>query len=173
MTTFHRLFAEGGADQLSSVTALGLFDEFRELTPTGEEGDQLVRRFAERLASVDLLDEAARLLEQQVKLRLKGEEKARIGLRAAELRLADRKPEVALTALADSTIADLPAALTHDRLLAQARALAALDKRDEALAAIASEKDSAAERLRASIYGALLESRRQSGRLIDEGDAGG
>ena len=172
-TTFHRLFAEGGADQLPSVTALGLFDEFRELTPTGEEGDQLVRRFAERLASVDLLDEAARLLEQQVKLRLKGEEKARIGLRAAELRLADRKPEVALTALADSTIADLPAALTHDRLLAQARALAALDKRDEALAAIASEKDSAAERLRASIYWrakAWRPAAESFGRLIDEGD---
>jgi len=149
--TFHHLFAEDGADKLDAVTALALFDEFRELTPTGAEGDAMARKLAERLASVDLLDDAARLLEQQVKFRLKGEEKARVGLRLATLRLADRKPKDALAALTESAAPDLPEALVHDRLLVQARALAAGGKDSDALAAIDKDDSEAADRIRAAV----------------------
>jgi hypothetical protein len=149
--TFHHLFAEGGADKLDAVTALALFDEFRELTPAGAEGDALARKLAERLASVDLLDDAARILEQQVKFRLKGEEKASVGLRLATIRLADRKPKDALTALEESAEPNLPEALAHDRLLAQSRALAADGRDSEALALLDQDKSESADRIRAAV----------------------
>ena len=38
-----------------------MFYEFRELTPIGRRGDELIRRLADRLASIDLLDQAAEL----------------------------------------------------------------------------------------------------------------
>src|SRR5262249_24568822 len=100
-------------------------------------------------------------------------DKARVGLRVAMLRLADRKPAEALAALGDSTVAELPPALTRDRLQVQAQALAALDKREEALAVIASQSDAAAERLRASINWHAKDWRRAAvsfGKLIEQGN---
>jgi hypothetical protein len=149
--TFHNLFAEGGAEKLDAVTALALFDEFRELTPGGAEGDAMVRKLADRLASVDLLDDAARMLEGQIKFRLKGEEKSRAGLRLATFRLADRKPAAALEALADSAEPEISSELAHDRRLVQARALAAAGKETDALDVLAGDEDPAAERIRATV----------------------
>jgi tetratricopeptide (TPR) repeat protein len=146
---FRHLFAEGGADKLPPVTALALFDEFRELTPSGPEGDAMVRKLAERLVTVDLLGDAARLLDQQVRFRLKGVEKARVGARLAAVRLLDKKPKDALAALDESTGPDLPADLAHERRLARARALAGLDRRAAALATLVGDASLAAERLRA------------------------
>jgi hypothetical protein len=170
--TYHYLFAEGGADRLPAVAALALFDEFRELTPTGAEGDALMRSFAERLAAMDLLDEAARLLEQQVKFRLKDEEKARVGLRLAELRLAEKKPTAAIGALDESLAPNIPAELVRDRRRLEAEALAAMDKRDEAMAALANDDGIAAERLRAVIHWrakAWKEAAQSFDRLIERG----
>jgi hypothetical protein len=172
--TFRTLFAEGGADKLDAVTALALFDEFRTLTPPGREGDVMVRKLAERLASVDLLEDAARLLEGQVKSRLKGDEKARVGLRLARLRLVDRKPAAALTALSDSAEAEIPPDLALDRRLVQARALAAAGQEPEALAVLASDEDPAAERIRAMVQWrakAWKPAAEAFGRLIDGGQA--
>ncbi|HEX9835744.1 MAG TPA: tetratricopeptide repeat protein [Alphaproteobacteria bacterium] len=149
---FRKLFIEDGADALPPVTALALFEEFRELTPPGEEGDAMVRRLAERLVAVDLLDDAARLLDQQVAFRLKGEAKARVALRLAEIRLMDRKPKEALAALASSAGPGLPAELVQARRLAEARALALDGRADAALAALASDESPAAERIRAGIH---------------------
>ena len=58
---FRRLYRDGAADDAPPVRALGLYEEFRELTPPGAEGERMVRRLADRLAKVDLLDEAAEL----------------------------------------------------------------------------------------------------------------
>src|SRR5690606_27483084 len=40
---FRSLFLEGGADGLQPIQAVGLFEDFRELTPPGAEGDEMVR----------------------------------------------------------------------------------------------------------------------------------
>ena len=82
-------FGEGGED-LPPVTAIALYDEFKELTPAGQKGDELIRKLADRLVSVDLLGRAAQLLEAQVKFRLKGLEKARVGTQLALVYLLDR-----------------------------------------------------------------------------------
>lgn len=149
---FARLFLDGGADELEPVTALGLFNDFRELTPMGPQGDEVIRRLADRLVSVDLLDQAAQLLEHQVNYRLKGEDKARVASRLAVIRLLDRDPAKALSALQKSQWTPLPDELARERRRLESRALSDLDRYEEALAALADDNGRAAQSLRAEIY---------------------
>ncbi|RZJ95422.1 MAG: hypothetical protein EON88_11080, partial [Brevundimonas sp.] len=69
---FRSLFLDGAADGLQPVQALALFFDFRDLTPLGADGDEMVRRLARRLIDVDLLTQAAELLKYQVDSRLDG-----------------------------------------------------------------------------------------------------
>jgi len=99
---FRKLYLGGGADRLSPLTAVALYDEFRELTPPGADGDRMIAALADRLVKVDLLDRAGDLLERQVKTRLSGADKVAAGTRLAAVRLLDDKPDLALQALHDS-----------------------------------------------------------------------
>ena len=86
--TFESLFLGGKGDAMPPIEALGLFYDFRELTPIGRRGDEMIRRLADRLVSVDLLDQAAELLQHQVDHRLQGA-RARPGRDAAGGGLSD------------------------------------------------------------------------------------
>lgn len=120
---FERLYLGGGADALSPMTAVALYDEFRELTPSGADGDHMIAALADRLVKVDLLDGAAKLLDGQVKHRLNGIDKARAGARLAAIYLLDNKPDQAGQALKDSLVADpLPGDLSALRLRLQSQA---------------------------------------------------
>jgi len=70
--TFDSLFLTSSGDAMPVIDALGLFYDFRELTPIGRRGDEMIRRLSDRLVSVDLLDQAAELLQHQVDHRLQG-----------------------------------------------------------------------------------------------------
>ena len=85
--TFESLFLGGKGDALPPIEALGLFYDFRELTPIGRRGDEMIRRLADRLVAVDLLDQAAELLQHQVDHRLQGG-RARTGRDASGGRLS-------------------------------------------------------------------------------------
>ena len=65
-------------EDMKPVDALAMFYEYRELTPIGRRGDEMIRRLAERLAAVDLLDQAAELLQYQVDKRLEGAARAQV-----------------------------------------------------------------------------------------------
>lgn len=149
--TFAKLYIDGEADKLSPLKALGLYDEFKELTPPGEAGDAMTRKLVERLIAVDLLEQAATVLEPQVTARLEGVEKAKWGARLATIRLLDKRPELALTALAKSEVLDLPADLTEERRRLKARALADQGKAPEAMAALEGLEGREADLLRADI----------------------
>jgi len=122
--TFDTLFLRGAANDMSPLKAIALFDEFRELTPTGDRGDEMIRRLADRLVSVDLLDPAAALLERQIRYRLKGLDRTRVGARLALVYLFNRQPENALEALNKTRYAPLPERLERQRRHLRARALA-------------------------------------------------
>ena len=47
--TFDSLFLAGKGDAMPPIEALGLFYDFRELTPIGRRGDEMIRRLADRL----------------------------------------------------------------------------------------------------------------------------
>jgi hypothetical protein len=149
---YKNLYLGGEADKLPPVTALAMFDEYRELLPGGRDGEEMVRRLADRLVRVDLLSDAAALLENQIEVSLSGVEKAQVGARLAAIRLLDRKPIPALSALNASEVAGMPADLARDRRLLQARAYADLGKTREALAAIGGDDGRTADDLRLAIY---------------------
>ncbi|MCR6631182.1 MAG: hypothetical protein NVV74_14665 [Magnetospirillum sp.] len=150
--TFEKLYLGGAADGMSAVAAIGLYDEFQELTPSGAKGDEMIRKLADRLASVDLLDRSSDLLRHQVQFRLQGVERARIGARLAFLQLSDRKPAQALDALDMSEVPDQPAEIYDQRRYLRVRALAELGRTAEALALIINDQSETAKQLRAEIY---------------------
>jgi len=121
------------------------------LTPTGSDGDKIVAGLAERLIEVDLLDRAAQVLEAQVDYRLTGSEKARAGLRLAQVQVLNRQPEKALQALDSSDIPGLAEDLSGQRRRVKAQALLALDRTDEALAVLSGDTTLGALHQRAEI----------------------
>ncbi len=149
---FEKLFLQGGADALPPVVALGLFYDFRELTPAGSRGDEMIRKLADRLAQVDLLGRAAELLDHQVRNRLKGEERARTAVRLAVIQLLDKRAEAALKTIQDTAGPDIPAAIQVERKRLEARALADLARYPEALGALQGDTTQAGDLLRADIY---------------------
>ena len=91
--TFDSLFLAGKGDGLAPVEALGMFYDYRELTPIGRRGDEMIRRLADRLVAVDLLDQAAELLQHQVDHRLQGAARAQVATRLAVIYLMNHKPD--------------------------------------------------------------------------------
>jgi tetratricopeptide (TPR) repeat protein len=131
-SAFRSLFLDGLADGLEPIQALALFQDFQELTPIGADGDLMVRKMARRLVDVDLLSNAARLLQWQVDNRLDGVPRAQVATDLALIQLMDRKPEQALAAINNSRITTLPLALNVERRVITARSLMALGRLDAA-----------------------------------------
>ena len=148
---FEELFLEGKADSLSKIEAVGLFYDFRNLMPISRRGDEIVRRLAERLAELDLFDQAAELLQHQVDNRLGGLQRARVAARLAVIHLMNRKPAEAVQTLKNSRSNDLPEDVRRGRLILEARALSELSRTDLALEMLTSQKGPDVDRLRADI----------------------
>jgi hypothetical protein len=163
--TFDELFLAGKGDSMSPIDALALFYDFRELTPVGSRGDEMIRRLADRLVSVDLLNQAAGLLQYQVDNRLQGAARAEVATRLAVIYLMDRKPDQAAAVLRATYSADLSTELRDERLLLQARALSDAGQHDLALEVIADVKGRVASRLRSDIYWAAHKWRQSAGQI--------
>ena len=149
--TFDSLFLTAEADALPAIEALGLFYDYRALTPIGRRGDEMIRRLADRLVAVDLLDQAAELLQHQVDNRLHGAARAQVATRLATIYLMNRKPDRALAAIQRSRSSDLASDLREQRLLLEARALSDIGRHELALEIISGRKAPEALRLRADI----------------------
>jgi tetratricopeptide (TPR) repeat protein len=149
---FSEIFLSSKGDELRPVDALAMFYENRELTPIGRRGDEMIRRLADRLVAVDLLDQAAELLQYQVDQRLEGAARAQVAARLAMVYLMARKPERAIGALRTTRIADLAGELRQQRLLLEARAQSDVGRRDLALDIITNIPGREAIRLRSDIF---------------------
>jgi tetratricopeptide (TPR) repeat protein len=149
--SFENLFLAGRSDTMPPVEALGLFYDYRELTPIGRRGDEMIRRLADRLASVDLLDQAAELLQHQVDHRLQGAARAQVATRLAVIYLMNRKADRALATLRATRSGDLANELRTQRLLIEARALSDVGRAPLALEVIEKMTGREAMRLRADI----------------------
>ena len=149
--TFDTLFLAGKGDSLPAIEALGLFYDFRELTPIGSRGDEMIRRLADRLVAVDLLDQATELLQHQVDHRLKGAGRAQVATRLATVYLMNRKPDRALAALQNTRTSELANELRDQRLLLEARAMSDIGRHELALELITNINSREAVRLRSDI----------------------
>jgi len=146
---FERLFLDGEADRLEPIQALGLFYEFSDLTPVGPNGDRIVRLLSGRLVHVDLLEQAAQLLQHQVDTRLDGIGKAQVAADLAAIYLMDHKPDQALVAIASSRQPNMPATLLADRRILEARALLDLGRLEGAVELVERDRSEDAQRVRA------------------------
>ena len=149
---FAQLFLGQKGDDLPPIDALGMFYEYRELTPIGRRGDEMIRRLADRLVGVDLLDQASELLQYQIDKRLEGAARAQVAARLAMVYLTNRKPDRAIAALRTTRIADLSGELRQQRLLLEARAQSDVGRHDLALDIISNINGREAIRLRSDIY---------------------
>lgn len=104
--SFRDIFANNRLGNLPPPEAIRLYEEFRDLSPAGEEGNSYVEKLAERLVDAELLGRASSLLEYHVNNRLQGDRKAGIAIRLAAIRLLDGNSDGALRALeiAQSTL---------------------------------------------------------------------
>lgn len=144
---FEDLFLDGVADDMPALKSLGLFYEFRELTPVGAKGDAIIQKLADRLAAVDLLPRATQLLEHQIRYRVAGEDRARVGARLALLYLLNKEPARALEVLEITNYGMMETNLMRQRMQLTAQALAANGRPQEALSMLSQD---------ASMDGALL-----------------
>ncbi|MCE2927512.1 MAG: hypothetical protein LW823_07725 [Rickettsiales bacterium] len=146
------MFNEGGFDALPPLEALAFYYEYRSYAPTGNTGDELVERLADRLVSVDLLTQATALLEHQMKFQVEKEKRSRVGARLASIHLLNRKPKNALEALEDSMYGENPLLLKLYRNRLTAEALSAMGEPDRAMQALGQDNSVDAEKIRQMIF---------------------
>jgi len=149
---FRNLFLDGGADAMAPAQALGLYYDFRDLTPLGAEGDTMIRKLAERLIDVDLYDRAASLLEHQVKYRLEGVPQAVVAARLAMIHLMNDAPDQAIGVLRATRQRVMPDDVRKERNRVEARALLELDRADEAEAILEGDTSPEAQMLMADAF---------------------
>jgi hypothetical protein len=130
---FRRLFLNGEVDRLDPIQALALFYEFTDLTPVGADGDQMIRKLAQRLVAFDLLDPAANLLQHQVDNRLRGVGQSAVAVDLAKIYLWDKRPDKALAAINSSRQPGLPKDLVLERRLLEAAAYRDIGRFDHAI----------------------------------------
>ena len=159
---FAQLFLGQKGEDLPPIDALAMFYEYRDLTPIGRRGDEMIRRLADRLVAVDLLDQASELLQYQIDKRLEGAARAQVAARLAMVYLTNRKPDRAIAALHGTRIADLSGELRQQRLLLEARAQSDIGRHDLALDIISNLNGREAIRLRSDIYWAARQWRQSS-----------
>lgn len=120
---FADLFLNGVADSIGPVEAMAIYYDFQHLTPPGARGDEMIRNLARRLVRVDLLPQAAELLEYQLENRLRGVARTQIASDLAVIYLADRKPHDAIRVLNGTQLPGLPESLQRQRRILEARAM--------------------------------------------------
>ena len=148
---FSRVFFRDGAEPLPPLQALAFYDRWRDLTPAGRVGNQIIERLAGRLVQVDLLDRAGDLLSELVRTRLSGAEKAVVGARLAAIRILDDQAAAAADAIEISDSNDMPDVLRRERRLIYARALADLGRSEQALLLLTDDDSRVANLLRIGI----------------------
>lgn len=111
---FERAFVDGGVDGLPPLEAVALFEDFESLAPPGEKGDLALATLAGHLATLDLVDEADRLMSHLVRRRLTGPLRGRMGVELAQLRVSRAQWREALSTL-DQLEDDMPDMATAER----------------------------------------------------------
>ncbi len=94
------IFLGLGFADIDPMIAIAIYDEFKELTPVGDEGNALIDGVADKLMGINLLSRATSVLSDKMNRLGEGEDAIKTGLRIAAIQLIDRNPKVALKTLA-------------------------------------------------------------------------
>jgi tetratricopeptide (TPR) repeat protein len=149
---FFQIFGVGGeANAMNDLKAVALFYEFRELTPIGKMGDEIVQQLSYKLIKMDLLDRASALLNHQINFRLSGIDRVLIADKLALLYILNLKPNKALDTLDNTEDPSITPEIRAERSRIKAQALIALKQNDLALEAIQSDNGDEANMIRVNI----------------------
>ena len=149
---FKSLFLQNQVTSMRPIEALSLFYDFKELTPVGRTGDEMIRMLADRLIDVDLLDHAAELLDHQVRNRVNGAARSQVAAKLAMVHLMNRKPALALQTIGRTRQPNLPKQITRARDILEARSLSELGQVDGAIDILNRMNGSEIERMKADAY---------------------
>ncbi len=149
---FITMFNEGIADKLPPLEALALYYEYRNYMPGGTAGNEMLDRLADRLISVDLLEQAAGLLDHQMRSQTEKERRSRIGTKLATTYLMNHQPQKAIIALQDSVYGENPVLLRLLRNRLAAQATMELGKPELAMQTLGQDDSPEAEQIRINIY---------------------
>lgn len=149
---FKSLFLQNQKTNLRPIESLSLFYDFKELTPVGRSGDEMIRMLADRLIDVDLLDHAAELLEHQVTKRVHGSARSQVAAKLAMVHLMNRKPVLALQTIGRTRQPNLPNRVKRARDVLEARSLSEMGRVDGAIDILNRMKGAEIERMKADAY---------------------
>ncbi len=139
------------ATKMSPLDLVAMVQENPDLLPDGPGSEAIASTFADRLAALDLLQQADPVFTKLMHAATGVGARAEFGARLAQLRLEDGKAAGALSALAESQGEGLSPALAERRTLLFARASAATGGTEKAIAALAGLTSPAADETRAGI----------------------
>ena len=116
--------------------AAGLYWDYRDLAPSGAEGDFLVARLGDRLQAAGLYSRAADLLEHQLFVRARDLAQGPLSAKVASLHILAGRPDRALNALRKTMNASYPDEMIYARKRVEAVALSQTGKVEEAFAVL-------------------------------------
>lgn len=148
---FVELLRSDAVGTLPPLDLVSLVEENTDLLPTGQDGEALQARLADRLLALDLPKRAGPVLEKLMGATSSPAARAGFGARLAAMRLRENDPAGALAALDDSNAPNLPDELTRHRILLGAEANARRGDTGRAIAALDGLDDAAADEARATI----------------------
>jgi len=156
---FSNLYLGEKLQTVKAIDAVALYEQFSELLPTGEKGNQVIDKLVRYLVDANLLNKAAELLEHQIDYRLDDEQAVQAGLRLAALRLLDDNQKRAIKALdvVNNKLQSLPPEYPreetlHHMSLLRISALSEMNEPRQALALVENLKRSPeVNRLRADV----------------------
>ena len=148
---FYNLYVKGDANNLPTLEAIALYDEFGELIPSGVEGRLAVENFVKFLVKMDLLGRASSLLETELRNMKPSLKKTEMETELASIYLTDGKAAKSIPLLSKDSIKDMPDELRHKRGILLGKSYAEANKINQAIAVLQKTPTSEAKRLMADI----------------------
>ncbi len=136
------------AKPVDTMTQLALLEGNQDLVPGGAAGARIAIDLATRLARLDLPDRAAGFLGKAISQATAADDRARLQLELAQLKLDQNDASAAQSALDATETAALPPDLATSRALLRAKVLAAKGNADGALRVLAPLHGAGADDLR-------------------------
>lgn len=124
---FLKVFDKKNKEALDRLGLLGIYFDFRELTPSDERGDRVVEDIAGELDQIVLYERAADLFERQLEFRVQDPlQRVQLGVELASLYRKINKLEKALETLKKWQADKMPDDLVRDAAVEKAKILLAM-----------------------------------------------
>lgn len=148
-----RVFTPDGLiKKMSDFEAVSFYYEFKDLTPIGRDGDDIVLYIANRMINLNLLDEAEKMIAHQVRLRLDGLRRIVTGDHLAAIYIKNKKPQLAVDIINETDLQNYSFLEHIVRQRIKAKAFLDLEKYEKAIDAVEEDTSQDAQDIRESAY---------------------